>query len=771
MIIVKTLCAIAAILLITWVTPVAGEISILFDRSQLEINDGTGFVADYPGCLTIPIGSEGSLPARSVLLPLGDLESVETINAKALTSSDLGIQIQNRTLSDDVTSDISRYDAVVLEHNQAPKLGNSPVTVTGQVYINDRCYAEILVFPVTVNEKNELVFNSSIEIRVGDRVVAPNELLCRDEMLMKSGREHPQVAVSGGAEYVIITSAALAEAMQTLVVYKNETGYFTELRLIEDILPVQTGRDDAEKLREYLKTFHAAGGRYVLLAGDETVLPIRHAYPNNTSVTPSLDGLQICDLYFADLTGEWDADNDGIWGEKYSDAPDIVPELLVGRLPINTPEEATNYIAKLIKYEINPGGNDRSYLERAFFFSSDQMRDYGDGGQHGLIAGAYPDWFQIDTSAAVEQANGSDPAPTNLMPHDLTPVLQNGFGIINVIAHGRSDGFVLKSSGYNNWPKTYMLTDAGSAGHGSFESYADPDRPAFYYSLACDNGGFDMDQPPISHVTPNMAQELIGNRGGAVGFVAYSRWGWISSSHILQKAFFDSLFAYPERPAVEALYASKAVLYYYVDLVYGLNYFGDPTLKVYTQVPASPEVVVSIGRQGLNVNVSIDGHPASCNLVLAEEGTIIGKYATDEAGAFTIDYPFEPTGEYRLSTVPREGTITQLDFIPTLITNVEDEIDNLLPLEFALHQNYPNPFNPSTSIAFDLPQTSPVRLTVFNILGQTVSTLIDEPMSPGAHTIEWQATGTTGERLASGIYFYRLETNVGSDVRKMILLK
>ncbi|MCD6249171.1 MAG: T9SS type A sorting domain-containing protein [candidate division Zixibacteria bacterium] len=767
----KTLYAIATILLIASGTLVAGEISISFDQSQLEINNGTPFVATYHDCQTVAIGGQNFLPARAFLLALNDSESAESIYSETVASLDLGIQIQNRTLSDDVTSDISRYDAVVLERNQAPKLGSNPVTVTGQIHVDGQRYAEILVFPVTVNENSELSFHPSIEIRIGDRAVNPNELLCRDDVYPASRREHLKSTTSGSVEYVVITSATLAEAMQSLVVYKNETGYVTELRLIEDILPGQTGRDDAEKLREYLKTFYAGGGRYVLLAGDETVLPIRYAYPNNTSVAPPMDGLQICDLYFADLTGEWDADNDGIWGEKYSDAPDIVPELLIGRLPINTSEEATNYIAKLIKYEINPGGNDRSYLERAFFFSSDQMRDYGDGGQHALIASAYPDWFQIDTSSAVEQANGSDPAPTNLIPYELTPILQNGFGIINVIAHGRSDGFVLKSSGYNNWPKTYMLTDAGSAGHGSFESYADPDRPAFYYSLACDNGGFDMDQPPINHVTPNMAQELIGNRGGAVGFVAYSRWGWISSSHILQKAFFDSLFAYPERPAVEALYASKAVLYYYTDLVYGLNYFGDPTLKVHTYVPARPEVTVSIGREGLNVKVQIDGNPASCNLVLAEEGTIIGEYTTDEAGAFTIDYPFESTGEYRLSTVPREGTISQLDFIPALVTNVEDEVDNLLPTEFALHQNYPNPFNPSTSIAFDLPQASSVRLTVFNILGQTVSTLIDEPMSSGHQTIEWQAVGTTGEHLASGIYFYRLETDLGVDTKKMILLK
>ncbi len=767
----KTICTVATVLMFAGVAPVAGDMTVSFDISQLAVDNGAELSANYPGCQPIQIGSQGALPARAVLLPLGDHEDLSAISASTLSSFELGYQLQGNALADEVTSDFARYDAIELERNLAPRPGSQPMTVTGQVRVEGQRYAELLLFPATVNNDNELVFHSSIEIRVGNRIVALDELLDRDEVLATSfERNRPSAASSGEAEYVIVTSAALADAMQDLVVYKNETGYVTELRLIDNILASYTGRDDAEKLREYLKTFYAAGGRYVLLAGDETVLPIRYAYPNTALEIQPLAKLQVCDLYFADMTGDWNADNDGTWGEKYYDEPDQIPELMVGRLPINTAEEAANYVAKLIRYEINPGGSDRSYLERAMFFSSDQMRDYNGIGQHNLIAGAYPDWFHIDTTSAVEQADGSDAAPTNLMPNELTPILQDGFGIINVIAHGRSDGFVLKSSGYNNWPKTYMMTNA-SSDHGTFEAYSDVNRPAFYYSLACDNGGFDLDQPPSNHTTPNMAQELIGGAGGAVGFVAYSRWGWITSSHLLQTAFFDSLFAHPERPAIEAHYAAKAELHYYTDLVYGLNFFGDPTLKVYAQVPPKPEMNAQVGQNGLNIKVKFDGAPAETNLVLAEDGVIIGEFATDQNGDYTIAYDFEESGQYRISSIPTEGTIAQIDFVPSIVADVDDDIQDLLPMEFGLHQNYPNPFNPSTSIAFDLPRTSPVRLTVFNILGQVASTLIDEPLPPGNHEIEWQAVGDSGERLSSGIYFYRIETDFGSETKKMILLK
>jgi methionine-rich copper-binding protein CopC len=89
-----------------------------------------------------------------------------------------------------------------------------------------------------------------------------------------------------------------------------------------------------------------------------------------------------------------------------------------------------------------------------------------------------------------------------------------------------------------------------------------------------------------------------------------------------------------------------------------------------------------------------------------------------------------------------------------------------LPTSFALHQNYPNPFNPVTTVAFDLPQASKVKLTVFNILGQEVETLIDREMEAGQHSVEWAPTG-----FSSGIYFYRLETDSFTDTRKMAFIK
>jgi hypothetical protein len=89
-----------------------------------------------------------------------------------------------------------------------------------------------------------------------------------------------------------------------------------------------------------------------------------------------------------------------------------------------------------------------------------------------------------------------------------------------------------------------------------------------------------------------------------------------------------------------------------------------------------------------------------------------------------------------------------------------------LPNTFALYQNYPNPFNPTTTISYDLPVRSRVKLTVYNILGQEVATLVDSEQEPGRYDVKFDAIG-----LPSGVYFYRLEAGKFVDVKKMILVK
>ena len=107
-----------------------------------------------------------------------------------------------------------------------------------------------------------------------------------------------------------------------------------------------------------------------------------------------------------------------------------------------------------------------------------------------------------------------------------------------------------------------------------------------------------------------------------------------------------------------------------------------------------------------------------------------------------------------------------LFYNPDSVTITSVSTDLLSTIEFNLLQNYPNPFNPSTSIEYRVTSNEYVSLKVFDLLGNEVATLVNESKLPGSYQVSFDASG-----LASGIYFYRLQTGSYSQSRKMIILK
>ncbi|MCW9097493.1 MAG: T9SS type A sorting domain-containing protein, partial [Ignavibacteriaceae bacterium] len=95
-----------------------------------------------------------------------------------------------------------------------------------------------------------------------------------------------------------------------------------------------------------------------------------------------------------------------------------------------------------------------------------------------------------------------------------------------------------------------------------------------------------------------------------------------------------------------------------------------------------------------------------------------------------------------------------------------EEDVNLTPTEYGLDQNYPNPFNPNTTINYQLPQKNHVSLKVYDIIGNLVSTLVDQEMEAGYYSVDWNAN-----QLASGIYIYRIISGSYVSTKKMILMK
>lgn len=114
---------------------------------------------------------------------------------------------------------------------------------------------------------------------------------------------------------------------------------------------------------------------------------------------------------------------------------------------------------------------------------------------------------------------------------------------------------------------------------------------------------------------------------------------------------------------------------------------------------------------------------------------------TDSSGHYVIDIPIE---------------------------NVEVNDRNLSL--FSLHQNYPNPFNPATTIQFNLEKNADVSLKIYNVSGQLVSSLINEWLPEGTHTVQWNGTDDRGRGVSAGIYLYRVQSGKFSESRKMLMI-
>jgi len=123
--------------------------------------------------------------------------------------------------------------------------------------------------------------------------------------------------------------------------------------------------------------------------------------------------------------------------------------------------------------------------------------------------------------------------------------------------------------------------------------------------------------------------------------------------------------------------------------------------------------------------------------------------------------------EYYVTALYSEG-----ESLPSnIVTTEQSDTGDYIPLETSLKGNYPNPFNPTTTISFDLANSSDVNLEVYNIKGQKIITLVDDDYAAGQHFVIWNGKDASNRNVASGVYFYKMVTNNYSEIKKMMLLK
>jgi hypothetical protein len=107
----------------------------------------------------------------------------------------------------------------------------------------------------------------------------------------------------------------------------------------------------------------------------------------------------------------------------------------------------------------------------------------------------------------------------------------------------------------------------------------------------------------------------------------------------------------------------------------------------------------------------------------------------------------------------------------TTIFLESDKEKSFLPKKFALHQNFPNPFNPITTLRYDLPEDSFVKITVYDILGNVVNNILNQKEESGYKLVQWNAINNQGQPVSAGLYLYSIEAGEFRKTKKMILLK
>jgi hypothetical protein len=191
------------------------------------------------------------------------------------------------------------------------------------------------------------------------------------------------------------------------------------------------------------------------------------------------------------------------------------------------------------------------------------------------------------------------------------------------------------------------------------------------------------------------------------------------------------------------------------------SFISVPSVKLYnrsvkftaTISPAPGAGTVSLNflnKANNNLLDSLTSFPDSLRLRIRATGGVT-------PGAYTVTV----TGRGPNGTPVHQRTISvNIGLIGLINTNTE------IPEKFHLYQNFPNPFNPSTSIKFDLAKTGLVKLTVFDVTGKSVQTLVNEQLGAGSYSYDFNAS-----ILSSGIYFYKVETPEFTSIRKMVLVK
>ncbi|MBF0499625.1 MAG: PEGA domain-containing protein [Candidatus Riflebacteria bacterium] len=477
------------------------------------------------------------------------------------------------------------------------------------------------------------------------------------------------LTLGNAVEYVIITPLRYASIFQQLADWKTAKGVPTRVISLEWVLKNYQGKDVPVQIREFIKDAKKTWNvKWVLLGGDTedkegALIPVRYARSGIRGGTdiPS-------DLYYANLDGTWDGNNNGIYGEP-KDNCDLIPEVFIGRASVDSREDASTFVQKVLNYEKSPPKN---WVKRALLVGMDH--DEQTPGEHDAeqLAGAFFKDYQIQRFYDSQGANPDQ--------------IKNGFSTFNphfvyVGAHGNVNLFAANG--------LFKSEDADALSN-SF--------PFIYTSISCLTNYFDKD---------SLSEHFMNNpKGGAVAYWACSREGWYQVQNeghyytiLMIKDFYDLLLNDPKNISnhigeavarARAKYVPEAMATdgQYRWLVFGMNLLGDPEMPVWTDEPQELLVTTKPDPQNsrLTLNISANGAPvigALACLRFKEENKLQLTISAKNLVPKEVEIPFDAAPGLYVSDVSDNKGFIQLP-IKGSKSVVQDKIAELVFLDQAL---------------------------------------------------------------------------------------
>jgi hypothetical protein len=398
-------------------------------------------------------------------------------------------------------------------------------------------------------------------------------------------------------DYMIITTEKLAAAVEPLKVYKESLGLSVQVQTMEWIEANCTGVDGAEKVRNYLKDNYASMGiDYVLIAGPHWYeVPMRKCYVSIYGEPQYI----YTDYYYCDLSGDWDLNDDGIYGEMgVDDLPggvDFYPEVYVGRIPINIPGEMEAICEKIVGFSTDPGDwkHKALLLGAVITFPLEPpyiLPRYGYNLNENLQKDILTPQGFTSTTMYEKEGLAPDPTPCD-MPLTKENVLSEwlqGYGIVNVVAHGHSDRISRKIWSTDNgngipeedeidWASLFFYTDAFTL---------DDTRPSIFFSCACFNGDIGAGATIVASLLRNGGSAVIG--ASASPYLApFWENEFFGGAESISFMFWNNMLVNGQRIG-KALRMSDVWYHNNCDWwgglsranLFGFNLFGDPSMKL-----------------------------------------------------------------------------------------------------------------------------------------------------------------------------------------------